>query len=100
MTGEITLTGKILPIGGLKEKALAAARHKKEKIIIPYENKKDIDELPKTIKEKLEFIPVKRAPEVFKLVFDESINTKEKKSIKEELKILYKKDKDYKNIIQ
>lgn len=101
MTGEITLTGKILPIGGLKEKALAAARHKKEKIIIPFENMKDIEELPKIIKEKLEFIPVKRAPEVFKLVFDESINLKEKKNIKEELNILYKKDKeDYKNIIQ
>ena len=101
MTGEITLTGKILPIGGLKEKALAAARHKKEKIIIPFENMKDIEDLPKIIKEKLEFIPVKRAPEVFKLVFDESINLKEKKNIKEELNILYKKDKEgYKNIIQ
>ncbi len=99
MTGEITLTGKILPIGGLKEKSLAAARHKKEKIIIPYENEKDINELPKTIKEKLKFITVKRAPDVFKLVFDDSINSKDNKNIKQDLKLLYKKDKDYNNKI-
>jgi ATP-dependent Lon protease len=74
MTGEITLTGKVLPIGGLKEKALAAVRHKKKKIIIPRENEKDIEELPKTIRNKVEFVLVERAREVFKLVFDESIN--------------------------
>ena len=73
MTGEITLTGKVLPIGGLKEKALAAVKHKKAKIIIPYENEKDLNDLPKSVRKKIEFISVKRAPEVFKLIFDDSI---------------------------
>ncbi len=102
MTGEITLTGKILPIGGLKEKALAAARHKKEKIIIPFENEKDIDELPKTVKEKLEFITVKRATDVFKLVFDQSINAKKNKNIEDDLDFIENKKikkKDFNNII-
>ena len=83
MTGEITLTGKILPIGGLKEKILAAARHKKNVVILPKENEKDIEELPKKIKENIEFKFVKRAEEVFKIVFDESIYKNEKLSEKE-----------------
>ncbi len=56
MTGEITLRGRVLPIGGLREKALAAYRIGIEKIIIPFENKKDYDELPERIKEKIEFV--------------------------------------------
>jgi ATP-dependent Lon protease len=73
MTGEITLTGKVLPIGGLKEKALAAARHKKEMVLIPAENEKDLDELPKMVRQKIKFITVKRADDVFKIVFDDLI---------------------------
>ena len=92
MTGEITLTGKILPIGGLKEKSLAAARHKKEKVIIPYENKKDIEELPKTIRNKIEFITVKRATDVFKMVFDESILKKGSNSLNKSIDVKSKKD--------
>lgn len=56
MTGEITLRGRVLPIGGLREKSLAAYRMGIEKIIIPFENKKDYEELPDRIKEKIKFV--------------------------------------------
>lgn len=56
MTGEITLRGKVLPIGGLKEKSLAAYRMGIRKIIIPFENKKDFEELPEKIKTEVEFV--------------------------------------------
>lgn len=81
MTGEITLTGKVLPIGGLKQKALAAARHNKEIIVLPTDNEKDIEDLPKAIQEKINFVLVDKANEVFKLVFNESIYKPVKNSI-------------------
>ncbi len=56
MTGEITLRGRVLPIGGLKEKSLAAYRMGIRKIIIPFENKKDFEELPDKIKNEVEFV--------------------------------------------
>ena len=56
MTGEITLRGKVLPIGGLREKSLAAYRMGIKKIIIPFENKKDFEELPDKIKNEIEFV--------------------------------------------
>jgi ATP-dependent Lon protease len=64
MTGEITLRGNILPVGGLKEKALAALRHGITKVIIPFENIKDLEEIPKEQREKLKFVPVKHISEV------------------------------------
>jgi len=73
MTGEITLTGKVIPIGGLKEKVLAAARHKKKIVIIPAENHKDLDDIPKSTAEKIDFREVRRASEVFKMVFPQSV---------------------------
>jgi len=66
MTGEITLRGKVLPIGGLKEKALAANRIGIRDIIIPEENKKDLEEIPDNIKRSLHFICVSNVDEVFK----------------------------------
>lgn len=66
MTGEITLRGKILPIGGLKEKSIGAHRSGIKKIIIPYDNIKDLDEVPKEIKKDIKYIPVKHYEEVFK----------------------------------
>lgn len=68
MTGEITLGGAILPIGGLKEKALAALRYGIKKIVLPFENIKDIEEIPKEQRQKLKFIPVKHVSEVLQIV--------------------------------
>ena len=67
MTGEITLRGLILPIGGLKEKLLAAHRAGIKKVLIPVENKKDLIEVPKTILNSMEVIPVKNVDEVLKV---------------------------------
>ena len=67
MTGEITLRGEILPIGGLKEKLLAAHRGGITTTLIPYENEKDLVEIPKNIKEKLNIIPVRWIDEVLQL---------------------------------
>jgi ATP-dependent Lon protease len=67
MTGEITLRGLVLPIGGLKEKLLAAHRAGIKKVLIPIENKKDLVEVPKTVLDSIEIIPVKNVDEVLKV---------------------------------
>jgi len=67
MTGEITLRGKVLPIGGLKEKVLAAHRAGVKKVIIPEENQKYLEEIPAFIRRDLKFVPVKHIEEVFKI---------------------------------
>jgi ATP-dependent Lon protease len=64
MTGEITLRGRVLPIGGLKEKALGAMRAGIKTIIMPEKNKKDLSEIPRHLKRKLKFIPVRQMDEV------------------------------------
>jgi len=64
MTGEVTLTGRVLPIGGLKEKSLAAYRMGISTIIIPKDNKKDLDKIPKSVKAKIKFIAVEKVEEV------------------------------------
>jgi ATP-dependent Lon protease len=64
MTGEITLRGKVLPIGGLKEKAIAALRARVKEVIIPAANKKDLVEIPKNVKRRLKFVPVADMDEV------------------------------------
>jgi ATP-dependent Lon protease len=64
MTGEMTLTGKVLPIGGLKEKALAAMRMNITTVVIPWKNKKDLIDIPKEYRDKITFIPVKTIDEV------------------------------------
>ena len=69
MTGEITLRGNVLAIGGLKEKSTGACRNNIKKIIIPYDNKADIDEIPEEIKNNIEYITVKNYEEVFKIIF-------------------------------
>ncbi len=68
MTGEITLRGEILPIGGLKEKSIAATRNNIKKIIIPYENEKDLEEIPLEVKNNIEFILVKKYDEIYKKI--------------------------------
>lgn len=67
MTGEITLLGRVLPIGGLKEKLLAARRMGIKTVIIPEENKKDIAELPKPVVDDIDIVPVKCMDEVLKI---------------------------------
>lgn len=80
MTGEITLRGRVLPIGGLKEKALAALRAGIKKVIIPAQNKKDLVEIPKDIRAQMEFIPVKNMDQILKIAFRErEKGSKEKK---------------------
>ena len=73
MTGEITLRGRVLPIGGLKEKILAAHRGGVTKVLIPMDNKKDMADIPKKILRKVELVPVEHADEVLKeaLVLEE-----------------------------
>ena len=67
MTGEITLRGRVLPIGGLKEKAMAAHRGGIRIILIPSENKKDVREIPRKVREELQIIPVEHMDEVLRL---------------------------------
>ena len=78
MTGEITLTGRVLPIGGLKEKALAAMRHGIKTVIIPERNRKDLEDIPQEFRDKIEFIPVKTIDEVLEIALAEPISGKAK----------------------
>jgi len=71
MTGEITLRGRVLPIGGLKEKALAALRAKLTTIFIPHENKKDLVEIPEEIRKQLTFVPVKHVDRILRSAFND-----------------------------
>ena len=73
MTGEITLRGLVLPIGGLKEKLLAAHRAGIKKVLIPIENKKDLVEVPKTILDTMEIIAVKNVDEVLKVALTKQL---------------------------
>ena len=73
MTGEVTLRGHVLPIGGLKEKLLAAHRSRIPKILIPEDNKKDLAEIPKNILDSLEIVPVKTVDEVLKIALTKEL---------------------------
>ncbi len=69
MTGEITLTGRVLPVGGLPEKLLAAKRYKVRRVIIPKENEKDLEEIKKEVLEGLEILPVSAVDDALGIVF-------------------------------
>lgn len=69
MTGEITLRGNVLPIGGLKEKSLAAYRAGIHTVIIPEKNKADVDDIPEDIREQMDFVPVSNMDQVLKRAF-------------------------------
>jgi ATP-dependent Lon protease len=71
MTGEITITGRILPIGGLKEKLLAARRMNIKTVIIPKKNENDLIKLPKGLKNDIKIIPVERFDEVINIAIEE-----------------------------
>ena len=70
MTGEITLTGQVLPIGGLREKSLAAQRAGLKRVVFPRENEADLDELPPETRAAMEFVPADTIEDVFAAVFD------------------------------
>ncbi|MBW2100629.1 MAG: endopeptidase La, partial [Deltaproteobacteria bacterium] len=79
MTGEITLRGRVLPIGGLKEKSLGALRSGIHTIIIPEKNKKDLEEIPKNVKRKIKFVPVGNMDQVLSIaLLDETQASKPK----------------------
>ena len=79
MTGEITLRGRILPVGGLKEKSLGAIRAKIKTIIIPDRNKKDLEEIPQSIKKKLNYVFARTMDDVLQNTL---LNGKRKKTTK------------------
>jgi ATP-dependent Lon protease len=71
MTGEITLRGRVLPIGGLKEKAVAAHRNRVAHVLIPYHNARDLDELPPEVRSSVSFHPVRTMDEVLQFALEQ-----------------------------
>ncbi len=82
MTGELTLTGKVLPIGGLKEKVLAAHRFGIKNLIIPVENEKDIPEIPENVRKNIQFLPATTMDDVIKYSFAKKFKSKKKPATK------------------
>ena len=78
MTGEITLRGKVLPIGGLKEKSMAAYKHGINTVIIPKENTPDLQDVDSVVREKVSFVPVESFKDVISLAFNDTIKVSEK----------------------
>jgi ATP-dependent Lon protease len=76
MTGEITLRGRVLPVGGLKEKSLAAYRAGIRTILVPDRNEKDLEEIPKPLRRKLRFVPAQTMGDVLKVALVEKANKK------------------------
>ncbi len=72
LTGEVTLSGRVLPIGGVKEKTMGALRYGINRIILPIANKRDADELPQSVKDKVDFIFVENVREVFEVMLYEN----------------------------
>jgi ATP-dependent Lon protease len=79
MTGEITLTGKVLPIGGLKEKLLAALRGNIKNVLIPQDNVKDLEKIPEKVKKEMKIAPIKTIEEAFKFLIEGYDNTEKKR---------------------
>ena len=69
MTGELSLVGRVLPIGGLKEKVIAARRNRIKQVIFPKGNERDLDEIPEHVREGMTFHPVSTMEEVIDLIF-------------------------------
>jgi ATP-dependent Lon protease len=74
MTGEITLRGKVLPVGGIKEKILAAARFGLKTVILPKHNEADLDDVPQTVREQMQFVLVDTVDEVLAAALDEPVS--------------------------
>ena len=77
MTGEVTLTGQVLPIGGLKEKLLAAHRAGIKEVLIPKENEKDLVDMPKKIIDDIKITPVEHADQVIKIALTKELKPTE-----------------------
>jgi ATP-dependent Lon protease len=77
MTGEVTLTGQVLPIGGLKEKLLAAHRAGIKEVLIPKENEKDLVDMPKKIVDDIKITPVDHADQVLKVALTKELKRTE-----------------------
>jgi ATP-dependent Lon protease len=75
MTGEITLLGRVLPVGGVKQKVLAAARAGMDTVILPKRNEVDLDDLPEEVREKVKFVLVDQVDQVFDAAFENGIQT-------------------------
>jgi ATP-dependent Lon protease len=75
MTGEITLRGRVLPIGGLKEKVLGAHRAGIKHIILPYDNEADIEDVPEEVRQHLTFHPVSTLPDVLRIAMADDLGT-------------------------
>lgn len=86
MTGEVTLTGRVLPIGGLREKSMAAYREGISTVIIPWGNTADIEEVDEAVKKKVNFVPVKTVEEVLELALYPEVRHSVKKSGRTEIK--------------
>lgn len=80
MTGEVTLQGRVLPVGGIREKCLAALNHGIKDVIIPMANKKDLSDIPLEFREKINFILAENLDEVFSVAFDKTKMNLQKKS--------------------
>jgi len=76
MTGEITLRGRVLPVGGVKEKLLAAVRYGIKTVLVPQENEKDLAELPATARAKLEIVPVSAAEQVLERALADAVHVR------------------------
>ena len=77
MTGEVTITGQVLPIGGLKEKLLAAHRAGIKEVLIPKENEKDLVDMPKKIIDEVKITPVENADEVLRIALTKELKKTE-----------------------
>ena len=78
MTGELSLTGQVLAIGGLKEKTIAARRNRIKEVIIPQANTRDLDEIPEYIKKGIKFYPVSHVEEVLDIAFRGALTKKKR----------------------
>ncbi len=78
MTGEVTLTGRVLPIGGLREKTMAAYKNGMKVVLIPYDNISDLEDCDETVKQAITFIPVKHVSEVLEVVLEPVCDTEQR----------------------
>lgn len=87
MTGEVTLRGRVLEIGGMKEKVLAAHRAGLKIVILPAENKKDLEDIPKNVRSDLEFVFVKHMDEVLEMALAKKLKPRKEMPLLEKTKI-------------